>query len=177
MGGGGVQRIVKFLKYWNYSAYRVSVVTVKSSHSFAEDPTLLEDIPDHVQVIRSGSLDPFRLASLFKRFFAFRRRNPPELVYESAGFWRRLAMRFFLPDSRLLWLPFALWKLVWLHRRQPIDVLIASMPPFTTGLIAALWKRWALGRLILDFRDAWTEILIYQKSDSGTAESPNGWSG
>ncbi|NOX38346.1 MAG: glycosyltransferase family 4 protein [Calditrichaeota bacterium] len=152
-----MQRIVKFLKYWDYSAYRVSVVTVKSSHSFAEDPTLLDEIPVRVQVIRSGSLDPFRLASLFKRILPFKRRNPSELVYESAGFWRRLAMRVFIPDSRLLWLPFALWKLWRLHRHQPIDVLFASMPPFTTGLIAALWKRWAPGRLILDFRDAWTE--------------------
>ncbi len=159
MGGGGVQRVVKFLKYFDYQAFRVSVVTVKASHSFAEDPTLEKDVPPGVQVLRSGSLDPFRLANLIKRVFPFLQppRGRTELVYESSGFWRRIAMSLFLPDSRVLWLPFALGKLWRLHRRHPIDVLIASMPPFTTGLIGALFKRLVPLRLVLDFRDAWTE--------------------
>ena len=43
MGGGGVQRILKFLKYWDYKRFEISVVTVKYSLFYAEDKKLLND--------------------------------------------------------------------------------------------------------------------------------------
>jgi len=65
-------------------------------------------------------------------------------------------MSILVPDSRVLWLPFALVKLWHLHRANPIHLTIASMPPFTSGLIGSLFRIWMNVPLILEFRDAWT---------------------
>lgn len=157
MGGGGVQRITKFLKYLDYQRFQVTVLTVRPSFFYTSDPTLAAEIPPEVRVIRSGSLDPFRLIYLLKNFW---RRQPPsreEIPRESGGRVRKIAMSLFVPDSRLFWLPFALLKLWRLHRRQRIDVLTASMPPFTAGVIGRLARRVLGFPLVLDFRDAWCE--------------------
>ncbi len=159
MGGGGVQRIVKFLKYWDYSRFRVSVLTVKPSFFYSRDESLTAEVPAGVQVLRSGSLDPFRWMYLLGRLWKHpgSPENRTALPYESRGWWRRAAMSLFVPDSRLLWLPFAVGKLGQLHRREPVSAIVATMPPFTAGLIGAVAHRWRKIPLILDFRDAWID--------------------
>lgn len=158
MGGGGVQRITKFLKYFDYEKYDVSVITVRPSFFYSADPTLAEEIPRNVRVIRTGSLDPFRLIYLFRKFIGiFSPRSSPQTPSrESRGKVRKIAMSIFVPDSRLMWLPFALGRLWRLNRAHPIDGIIASMPPFTAGLIGILGKRFVNAPTILDFRDSWT---------------------
>lgn len=156
MGGGGVQRITKFLKYWDMAAARLSVLTVKSSYYYTYDESLCTEIPPQVRVYRSGSLDPFRIWYLLgklRRFFSDAGNGGNGR--ESAGWMRRSALSIFIPDSRIFWLPFALVKLWKIHRRCPIDLVVATMPPYTAGLIGALAKKWLNIRLCLDYRDAW----------------------
>lgn len=158
MGGGGVQRITKFLKYLDYDRFDVTVLTVRPSFFYTEDTSLAAEIPDTVKILRSESLDPFRLMHLFRKFF--RRRSPEtenNLRYESSGRARKLAMSIFIPDSRVMWLPFALWKLWRWQRQNKVHCLIASMPPFTSGLIGVFARRLLRIPAILDFRDAWTD--------------------
>ncbi len=155
MGGGGVQRVVKFLKFFDYRAYRISVLTVKPSYFYSRDDSLLEEVPHQAEIVRSGSADPFRLIYLWKRLRG-KRDNPSSSSKESSGIIRKIAMSIFIPDSRAPWLPFALYRLWRLHRRRPVDVLFCSMPPFTAGLIG-YWAKKLLGiPFVLDFRDAWT---------------------
>lgn len=156
MGGGGVQRIVKFLKYLDFDRYQPAVLTVKPSFFYSNDSTLAGEIPASVKVIRSGSLDPFRLLYLIGKLLLRRGSTSAVSHRESGGKIRKIAMSIFVPDSRLLWLPFALGKL-WRWRREPVNAIIASMPPFTAGLIGALARRFIPAPLILDFRDAWAE--------------------
>lgn len=158
MGGGGVQRIVKFLKYFDYRRYTVSVLTVKPSYYYTYDETLEREIPPDVQIIRSESLDPFRFIYIFQRIKSlFQPGLDEKNNAESSGWIRKIAMSFFIPDSRLLWLPFALIRLWHLHRLHPIDLIISTMPPFTAGLIGVLFQQWRGVPVVLDFRDAWTE--------------------
>ena len=165
MGGGGVQRLTKFLKYFDYKKYTVSVITVKSSYFYTIDESLKEEIPKEVQVFRSGSLDPFRLLHFFqiikkriKSLFGKRQENSLNNKHtESADLIRRISTLFFIPDSRILWLPFALLKLWQLNRSKSIDLVVTSMPPFTTGVIGTIFQQWMKIPAILDFRDAWTE--------------------
>jgi glycosyltransferase involved in cell wall biosynthesis len=170
MGGGGVQRLTKFLKYFDYQKYVISVLTVKPSFFYTLDESMLKEIPSEVRVFRSGSLDPFRLLYFFqvinsklKRIFVKGIKtkeghveNSSSTHPESANLIRRISMFFFVPDSRILWLPFALIKLWRLNRLKPINMIVASMPPFTTGLIGILFQQWIKIPTILDFRDAWT---------------------
>lgn len=173
MGGGGVQRLTKFLKYFDYEKYDVTVMTVKSSFFYSSDPSLLKEIPRQVRVLRSGSLDPFRLLHFYqmirdklksfaksfssKKEMSATKRNEKVISHaESTNRIRRLSMSFFVPDSRIFWLPFAFTKLWQLNRINSVDLVVASMPPFTSGLIGILFQQWMKIPAILDFRDAWT---------------------
>ena len=154
-----MQRIVKFLKYIDYSKYDISVLTVKNSLFYAYDETLKSEIPAAVNIVKSGSLDPFRLVNIFSNFIRPKSKKsaPSSMANESGASIRKLSMKIFIPDSRIFWLPFALNKLWHLHQLRSIDLLIASMPPFTAGIAGILFKKWMGVPVILDFRDAWID--------------------
>lgn len=157
MGGGGVQRIIKFLKFWDYSKFEISVLTVKKSYFYAEDWKLISEIPSQVCIHRSGSMDPFRVLSIIKGMIGKKQEKFDGESQESGGLLRKIAGFLFVPDSRLLWLPFAITQIWRLNKREPIDLIVATMPPFTTGIIAKTAYRILGIPYILDFRDAWTE--------------------
>lgn len=151
-----MQRVLKFLKYWDFNQYHLTVVTVKPSFFYAQDGKLLEEIPSPVRVLRTGSADPFRLIYLLKKVIPLPKSTAESQRRESSDLLRRIAGYLFLPDSRLLWLPFALVKIRRLHRRQPVDLIVATLPPFTTGLVGYFANRLLKIPYLLDFRDAWT---------------------
>jgi glycosyltransferase involved in cell wall biosynthesis len=157
MGGGGVQRISKFLKYWDYTKYQVSLLTVKSSHFYAEDKSLIKDIPETVDIYRTGTFDPFRLIYLLKKVLQFPEKKEKKLQKESGGFLRRLSNLLFIPDSRILWFPFALSQACKINKNNKIDLIVATMPPFTTGIVALMINKILKIPYILDFRDSWTQ--------------------
>lgn len=152
MGGGGVQRIVKFMKYHDPNRFKASVLTVKPSFFYSEDSTLQQELPKDLNVTYSGSLDPFRLLKLFKREDQI---SAP--ANESGGALRKIASWLFIPDSRILWLPFAVLAIWRQNKKEPIDLMVASLPPFTSGLIARIAARLCNIRYIVDYRDAWTD--------------------
>lgn len=156
MGGGGVQRTLKFLKFSDPARVKLSVVTVKPSYFYADDPTLAADLPANVQVIRSGSLDPFRLIYLIRTLLPQKTRNTSENNRESGGKIREIVSKIFVPDSRLLWLPFALLAILKLHRQQPVDAIFATLPPFTAGLVGILAGKLSKIPVVLDYRDGWS---------------------
>ncbi len=156
MGGGGVQRISKFLKYWNYEDYDISVLTVKSSYFYADDTSLEQDIPPHVNVHRTETFDPFRLMYFFKSFVERSPKNQNKLSKESGNILRKLSGFLFIPDSRILWLPFALYRAGKIHKKHKIDFIITTLPPFTSGIIAWILRKILRIPYILDFRDSWT---------------------
>jgi glycosyltransferase involved in cell wall biosynthesis len=154
MGGGGVQRITKFLKYSQPDVFQISVITVKPSTFFAYDESLVSDIPATVNVVRTDSLDPFRLSFLLSRRTANRPASEPP-KHESGGKLRKFSNILFFPDSRAFWRPFAVKALHKLHAQHPIDLVVATMPPFTCGLIANAFFRKTGVPYVLDYRDGW----------------------
>ncbi len=163
MGGGGVQRVVKFLKYWDYTSYSVSVLTVKNSHFYAEDRELEQEVPSGVRIVRTGSLDPFRLAYLVKNWLR-KGRKPTSPQRESGSLFRKISSFLFLPDSRVLWFPFAWQALARVHRKKHIDLLVTTVSPFTAGLVGALAQLWWGIPHVLDMRDAWTNNPFHMPS-------------
>ncbi|MBN1503981.1 MAG: hypothetical protein JW952_02840, partial [Candidatus Eisenbacteria bacterium] len=61
LGGGGVQRTSKFVKYLPDSGWTPVVVTVKEGAYWVADGTLAGDVPAGVEVVRTSSLSPFRV--------------------------------------------------------------------------------------------------------------------
>ena len=161
MGMGGTQRTAKFAKYLHRYGWDAIVVTVKGVHYYAHDDSLLEDIR-HVQVLRTESLDPLRLL--------YRLRNQSvhaKSVHHgsssnlSRSFLNRLNDRIsgwlFIPDNKILWLPFAIMKAMSVLKRYKVKVIFTTSPPHSVHLAGFFLSILTGVKWVADFRDAWTE--------------------
>lgn len=144
MGMGGVQRAVKLAKYLSRSGWGITVLTVKDVLYYAHDSSLLEDLDDRIDIVRSGSLDPIRLAGKY----GIKKKEIP--VKREPG------KSNILPDNKLLWLPFAYLKAVRLIKKKKIKAIISTAPPFSSHILAMLLGQKFTLPWIADFRDSWT---------------------
>ena len=62
-----MQRWLKFVKYLQESGITPVVYTVENPAYAIEDPTLLSEIPEGVEVLRQPIWEPYRLANIFSR--------------------------------------------------------------------------------------------------------------
>jgi glycosyltransferase involved in cell wall biosynthesis len=73
--------------------------------------------------------------------------------------WRsalgRMLRQVEFPDDYAGWLPLALAQL----RGRRFDVVLATLPPPTDALIGALAAKLCGAKLVLDYRDPWTEVM------------------
>jgi glycosyltransferase involved in cell wall biosynthesis len=80
------------------------------------------------------------------------------------------SLLIYLPDKELGWMPFAVWKGVWLIRQRGIDAFVTTSPPHSVQLIGLLLK-WLTGRVwIVDFRDPWEVELKPNRSRSRASD-------
>jgi len=152
MGGSGVQRTVKFVKYLREFGWEPVVLAPKEfiRKKQAYDEGLLGDIPKGVKVIRIYTLD--LLVSVFLRlsyFLGFRRLAGD--IVEST----------FIPDHRILWLPLLLPKVRRILKDHKIDVIYTSAPPGSLCLIGMILKKIGRVKWVSDHRDPWTHNALY----------------
>lgn len=164
LGGAGVQRILKFVKYLPQFGWEPVVLSVKDIDYPALDESLLKEIPASVEILRSGSFDPQRFLHLLKAFSG--RKN--EEVMNKASLRSSAKLNFlkwfFIPDSKNGWLPFALLKGMKILKDENIDLIFSSSPPVSAHL-AAYWLSKISGKpLVIDLRDPWE--LVEQEYSS-----------
>lgn len=172
-GGAGVQRVLKFVKYLSQFGWDPVVLTVKDIEYHVHDYSLLDEIPDTVQVIRTESLDPQRLtARFFPRVHSEQAKKSVNLNPNFREGSAVLAVyRFFrdmlvVPDFQVAWMPFAYKAGVRAIREQRIDAIIADMPPHSLALLAKMISKKTGVPYLLDFRDGWVDYPDYQFATS-----------
>ncbi|TMB12943.1 MAG: hypothetical protein E6J65_25650, partial [Deltaproteobacteria bacterium] len=116
MGGPGVQRAVKFGKYLPESGWDLTFVTVKDVVYHAYDPTLVRALPPDIEVVRTDSADPLRIAYLLRKLrgrFTNRDRIDPHVKVSAdtpakaqiLRLYRTLQSWVFVVDPQVLWIP------------------------------------------------------------------------
>ena len=148
MGGSGVQRVAKLVKYLPRHGWAPEVLTAEPGGYLAFDASLLDEIEAAgVPIHRTSSWDPTRL---------FRRRQatglPREDVRRRVSEWSQYV---FVPDNKIGWAPHALRRGRQLLAARPFDAIFASAPPYTALLVAARLSRTSGLPLVTDFRDDW----------------------
>lgn len=145
MGMGGVQRMTKLAKYLPQFGYDVTVLTVKPIKYAAYDESLLDELPAEVEISRSGSRDPARIARLL-----------PFSINPGAGFSSAVKHKGGLwPDSKVGWKKPAIKLAEKIIREQNVDLILSSSPPVTGHLVALEMKRRHGLPWVADFRDVW----------------------
>jgi glycosyltransferase involved in cell wall biosynthesis len=159
-------RIVKFIKYLPASGWCPSVLTIKDGNEYEFDrrqgsATMLSEIPPEVSIYRTAAGEPS--LELLRKVRAFGEQNwLTSLIIGVLGkVRRRICHRMFAPDHTVAWLPFAVaggWKVL---RREKIDVVLATCPPYSATLVGA-WLKLLTGKsLLLDVRDDWIGTTEY----------------
>lgn len=171
IGGGGVQRTLKFVKYLPSFGWRPVVLTPKQPIFDYFDHTLVDEIPPEAKIYKTASLEPPRwYTSIIERYFAT---NPAKDSQRGGGSWygkttislvkpifkvvRWVAHNLvFVPDTQVGWIPFAVWRGLNIVRRERIDAIYATGNPWSDFLIAFFVSRLTGKPFIMDMRDPWT---------------------
>lgn len=185
LGGSGVQRTLKYVKYLPEFGVQPIVSTVCNGHNFAYDETLLQEIPDVAKVYRSNSLETLWIRNVIEKVSLLRGSRKKTSVDErdiettetkpktqpehkqdtqvDVKLQRSLKQRvfdiidnyLFVPDSKVRWLPFGFLGSLNAARKEKVDYIYSSSYPYTVHLIALLVKKFYNKPWIADFRDPW----------------------
>lgn len=149
LGGSGVQRVLKFVKYLPHFGWQPTVLTIGPTAYYAKDESLLKEIesPD-IRIIRTNSLDPN--AAAHKKHDVVK--MPKEGTRKIFGF---LSDLLFIPDNKIGWKRKALKAASELLKKEKFDVIFATSPPVTNFLIGKELKKRFKVPLVVDYRDSW----------------------
>lgn len=136
MGGAGVQRTLKFVKYLPEFGWQPHVLTAHPPKSGPRDSGLLNEIKPDIPIVRTAAfLLPRQLPWRFRNF---------------------VSRWFLIVDEQLGWLPFAVSagrKI--LRASGDIKIIYSSSSPYTSHLIARQLHNRTHVPWIADFRDPW----------------------
>ena len=171
--GSGAYRGLAWANHLAALGWRVTVLTVTEdffdSVTHARDDSLLPLVDPRVAVVRV----PMRQQHLtgdVRRWGWLRGRSP--VLHDDL--WRLVTTRAF-PERYAGWVPGLVRALLDLHRRSPVDLVLASGNPWSAFVAA-----WAFGRLtrtpyVLDYRDAWTLDQFTGEPTAGPDDLATRW--
>ncbi len=150
LGGPGVQRPVKLIKYLSRNNWKTDVITVKDImfHS-SDDQLAAEDMAEIV--IRTGSLDPMSFLGKIKK-----RSDRTKVYFGTPEKYKKIIRNLFPIDDKIGWLPYAKKAGRQLLKTKRYDAIMATIGPYTSGLAAYKLSRQYKIPLIIDYRDHWT---------------------
>ena len=144
-GGGGVQRWVKLLKYLAEYGWEFSVIANTHSISSPKDESLLKELPENVNIIRTQKS---KIAVSIQKKTPFLRQS---------GYWQRWISAFFrITDSRKAWNNIAREYLNEELKHHKYDAIIFTSPPYSLAFLAAEIEQQVDCPVFLDLRDPWT---------------------
>jgi glycosyltransferase involved in cell wall biosynthesis len=171
VGGAGVQRVLKLVKYLPRHAITPTVLTVDNASVPLFDRSLDRDVPPEVTVLRAPTLEPGY--ALKRAAWDASAQTKPALGARLKQRLVQLVKLLLFPDPQVLWQPGAqraLFKR--LFGGVPDDVVIISGPPFSQFLLAPLARMRQGTALILDYRDEWSTLNdSYEMAGRGTARA------
>ncbi|MDX1670948.1 MAG: glycosyltransferase family 4 protein [Balneolaceae bacterium] len=163
-GGSGVQRWVKFVKYLPEQGWEPIVYTPENPETPATDHSLVEDIPDHLTVLKKSIWEPY---SIYKKITGKERvgtgfmneKNTPGFL---EAFFRWIRGNLFIPDARKYWIKPSVRYLKEYLDTHPVDILVSSGPPHSMHMIGLGINKQTDIPWLADFRDPWTNIDFYE---------------
>jgi glycosyltransferase involved in cell wall biosynthesis len=144
LGGAGVQRTVKFIRYLEPLGWDATVITSRSRWYPAQDPSLLRELPASTRVIRTAALPIAYRASAVPYYLGLRR-------LQAALTW---------PDGGKGWAPFAFLAALRAVRLERPDVIFSTSAPYGAHLVAMHVSRRTGIPWVADFRDEWASSAL-----------------
>jgi len=150
VGGAGVQRPAKFVKYLRDYGWEPLVLTVENPSVPVADESLLKDIPEGVKIFTARTLEPSYTA---KQGLA---RSQGGFLARVKSAVKKLVLHLLLPDVQVLWWPALTIRLISVIRAEKPDCLFVTAPPFSSFVPVVAIGRVFRVPVVVDFRDEWS---------------------
>lgn len=139
VGGSGVQRSAKFAKYLPLYGWEPVVLTRDKGKMVLRDESLLKELPEDMEIIRTPAYDLTVLPWVFSKVGKF------------------IAWKILIPDGEVLWMKKAVRTCLERIEEGDIDVLYTTSSPYSDHLLGLEVKKHYPDLFWLtDFRDEWT---------------------
>ena len=165
--GPAVNRMISWVNHLCSEGHTVHILTVQNPNNLAEDPQLVDEVPETAIIHRTKTYEPFGVYKWLKG-----KKNTESTVglpSDSSSWISKIALHirlhYFVPDPRIGWKYTAIKKAVNIIKKIGIEVMISSSPPHSTQVIAYQIKQktgvvwWA------DLRDPWTKLYHYDHKE------------
>jgi glycosyltransferase involved in cell wall biosynthesis len=178
-GGVGVLRALSLAKYLPENGIHVDVLTARNAPAVGKDLALLRQVPESVTVHRTWTLDlPFWLRKTVKKLVSRggsgtrQTTSTQTSAAKNGNPLKQFIGNLLLPDPQIGWLPFALPAAEKIIRDRKIDVVVITVPPFSSVRLATrLRKLFPALPIVVDFRDEWLTTTINLVSFNNNARA------
>lgn len=166
LGGSGVQRTLKFVKYLVENGWKPTVITVGKSKYPLMDNAFLSEIPENVQVIRIdepeniGNKEVQDVINLYDQVI-----NSQALMNEFLKGFSKDNSLLFLPDGYIYWANSVLTTISELVNVNDFNIIYTTSGPYSDHIIGYILKQKYFKPWVADFRDEWTNNC-YAEYDS-----------
>jgi len=171
-GEAGTQRSFRFVKYLSKLNWDLLVLTADPQDYLPGTPVdvhYLEALPSDLAVIRSSVFRGLSKAIQFRNSLRNRMGSEPPKHAETSSPVNKspkvlsrfqqlkdfIALPFTIPDNHSGWFWGSLVRGWFAMRRQPVDLIYSSGPPWTSHLIAYALSKISRVPWVADFRDPW----------------------
>ncbi|MDC8001774.1 glycosyltransferase family 4 protein [Aequorivita todarodis] len=165
-GGPGVQRWLKFVKYFREFGVEPIVYAPENPNYPLVDEKFDSEIPSDIEVLKQPINEPYRFAKLFSKKKT-KQMSSGIISKKEISAVEKLMLyvrgNFFIPDARVGWVKPSVKFLSKYIAKNPVDVVITTGPPHSLHLIGMQLQKDLNVKWIADFRDPWTTIH-YHKS-------------
>lgn len=178
VGGAGVQRVAKLVKYLPDFDVAPAVLTVANPSAPLTDGSFAKDLPNGVEVVRARTFEPgYKMKGAVWQANAANGsatavRNPTgatKLRKQAIKALASTAKAVLIPDPQIMWLPAAQLALVKRLTSRRDDVVLISGPPFSQFLVAPLIRARRRVGIVLDYRDEWRTYRSSYEMFGGSA--------
>ncbi|MDP9039549.1 MAG: glycosyltransferase [Acidobacteriota bacterium] len=168
--GVGVLRALSLAKYLPENGIRLDVLTTRNAAAVGHDARPLAQLSAGVTIHRTWTPDlPFGLRKALKTIVS-RTRSASNAPARSPGNananaapnpLKQFLANLLLPDPQLGWVPFALHAARSIVRKRKIDLVLLTVPPFSSvRVVTRLRRLFPVLPIVLDFRDEWLTSTI-----------------
>jgi glycosyltransferase involved in cell wall biosynthesis len=164
----GGRRTLKYCKYLGQFGWRPIVITIKPREHAWQDEELAAQLPESVEVLRTGDIDASDWLERLARWKARRRRSAAGPLTQTGAGERparpsliarvkQLISRVLLhsPDPHIFWVPLACLRGARVLMTRRVDAVYSSSPPHSSHLAAALLAFCFRKPHVVDLRDPW----------------------
>lgn len=170
IGGSGVQRTLKFVKYLQQYGWQPTILTVGDTVYPLIDASLLNEVPDDIEIIRidepvqkNNVQDIRELMNYYSDML-----NCKELIDEYIESVEEDHQEIQFPDPYIFWGIHAIRKAKQLFKQGQFDLIYSTSGPYTDHVIGYELKQYLGAPWVVDFRDEWTNnpYADYDKSSA-----------